>query len=207
MIDFQSYFDHITTDEYAVGAKAHGLPTVITSLNAHVYLGPRRICIQGAVSHKVWPRRSVLPGCTWAMLHVRFHVAEPAQEFLDDMTIWLAEYEISIWFNILVDDAAMMLWGGAGNLRKVIVRACQNLFAWVKDTLRKQVSTKKNQCIVSSRNLKDRIAKQMLPLKMPVMMYGEMLGVDCTAGGRISRRAIQHKRAATAFSRRSRISW
>ena len=207
MIDFQSYFDHITTDEYAVGAKAHGLPTVITSLNAHVYLGPRRISIQGAVSHKVWPRRSVLPGCTWAMLHVRFHVAEPAQEFLDDMKIWLAEYEISIWFNILVDDAAMMLWGGAVNLRKVIVRACQNLFAWVKDTLRKQVSMKKNQCIVSSRNLKDRIAKQMLPLKMPVMLYGEMLGVDCTAGGRISRRAIQHKRAATAFSRRSRISW
>ena len=53
MIDFVSYFDYITTVEYAKGAREHELPFVVIALNAQVYLGQIRICIQNAVSGKV----------------------------------------------------------------------------------------------------------------------------------------------------------
>ena len=108
---------------------------------------------------------------------------------------------------MLVDDAAMLLWGEAAELSKVVVHACQLLFRWVREKLCKEISMKKNQCIVSCRKLKDKVSKQLARIKMPATLHGEMLGVDCTAGGRASRAFIQHKRTRAALSRKSRIAW
>ena len=47
----------------------------------------------------------------------------------------------------------------------------------------------------------------MKAINMPVTLHGEMLGVDCTAGGRIASRRIQNKRTNAALNRSSRVNW
>ena len=82
LVDFKAYFDCIEVEEYAKGAISYGLPMSILCLNAHMYTGPRRIKVDQAVSAQTWPRRSVVPGCTWAMTHVRYHVIDHAEDIL-----------------------------------------------------------------------------------------------------------------------------
>jgi hypothetical protein len=71
MVDMSKYFEQVTFDEIANGAAAMGIPRIITKLAMHLYAGPRRVRVRKAWSEPAYPSRSVLPGCTWAMVIIR----------------------------------------------------------------------------------------------------------------------------------------
>ena len=207
LVDFKSYFDHLGHDEYAKGALVHGLPKTIIALCAHLYMGPRRIRVGEAVSTKKWPRRSVLPGCTWAMLYVRFHVVGPAESLISECRLRFRGLNLSMLLNIYVDDAALVLWGEVDALTLMLRWTCLRLMRWVKEQLQKEIADGKLKCIVSSTALKNLVGKALGHIKVPVDTHGDLLGVDCSMGGQIRKRVIQRKRIAGATARTGRIRW
>ncbi len=92
MVDMKSYYEHIEVKEYAMTALEFGVPPAIVMLTSHLYLGPRRIRVRNAVSARAYPKRSVLPGCTWATVHVRFHVIKPAEQL-----VHILEHRLAPW--------------------------------------------------------------------------------------------------------------
>ncbi len=82
IIDFKTFYEFINVAELADGSKLYGMPSAITSLIAHLYTGPRRVRVDGVVSARSFPRRSVLAGCTWATLIVRLIMIKPAERLL-----------------------------------------------------------------------------------------------------------------------------
>ncbi len=123
MVDLKAYYEHIEPADDAVGGSEQGLPWSILALTTHLDLGPRRIRVGGAVSRKVFPRRSVLAGCTWATTHVRLHVLKPAQKFIDESREHLQGWGINIDLKMYIDDAAMVLWGDLNPLARMFTWA------------------------------------------------------------------------------------
>ncbi len=78
LIGISKYYEQVAYVELVHGAAALGVPRVITALALHLYSGPRRIRVGKAWSGVAWPRRSVLPGCTWAAMLVRLITIGPA---------------------------------------------------------------------------------------------------------------------------------
>ncbi len=60
--DLKQYYEQVSMEELAHGAKRFGLPMVVTVLAAHLYTGPRRIRVREAISRRAYPRKSVLAG-------------------------------------------------------------------------------------------------------------------------------------------------
>ena len=100
LADLKLFYEHIEVMEFASGARCLGLPLVIIALTAHLYLGPRCIRVGTAHSRRIFPRRSILAGCTWATVHIRFYIVGPADTFLDVVGPVLREWELSLRFCI-----------------------------------------------------------------------------------------------------------
>ena len=81
------------------------------------------------------------------------------------------------------------------------------LLQWLLTGLRKPVAEDKLRCIVSSKSLRTDICNNMRAMSIPVAVYGEMLGIDFTAGGPMRRRCVQEVRSATARKKRGRLKW
>ncbi len=64
-IDMSKFYEFIEVSEFAAPARRIGIPHQLTTLAAHVYLGPRRIKVGKAVSRAMFPRRGIVAGCTW----------------------------------------------------------------------------------------------------------------------------------------------
>ena len=64
LVDLKQFYEHVEIAEFAKGGRLLGVPWCIISLTAHMYLGPRCIRVGSAYSKRVFPRRSLLPGCT-----------------------------------------------------------------------------------------------------------------------------------------------
>ena len=137
------------------------------------------------------------------MLHVRFHVAKPAERLVASLEARLQEYNVRLWLNILVDDAAVVVQGRTDAIAKCLRKTCRDLFDWVKEELGKQIATKKTQCVVSSIQLKAAVEKQMRTLSVPVTLHGDMLGVDCAVGGHMGKKQI-HSKGSNKANRRTR---
>ncbi len=75
--DLKQYYEQVEVEEIARGCKRHGLPRVVAALALHLYLGPRRIRVGSAISGEVFPRRSILAGCTFALILIRLIAIEP----------------------------------------------------------------------------------------------------------------------------------
>ena len=207
MVDFKSYFDHLRPAEYVGGAIEYGLPRVIIALCVHLYTGPRRMRVGTAVSREAWPRRSVLPGCTWGMMFVRFHVIGPAGDLVERLGAKLFTIEVQFLFNIMVDDASLVIWGSMDAVSMIYKWAVKELMSWVRTELNKEIAEGKVQGIVSSAKLKHKVATKLANVGVKIELHGDMLGVDCTMGGAMRRRSIQNKRVAKAVGRSKKIRW
>ena len=207
LVDFRAYFDFTEVEEYAKGAISYGLSMSILCLNAHMYTGPRRIKVDQAVSAQTWPRRSVVPGCTWAMTHVRYHVIDHAENFLATLGNVLQPIQVEYRLTIMVDDASIMIWGKASAIAYITAWVVSALLEWVKQKLRKTIAAGKSQCIVSSPGLRKRIQGQRALQSIDVKTHGDMLGVDTSVGGRMHTRTIQAKRMIKVAKRINRIRW
>ena len=207
MADLKQFYEHVEVKKFAAGARNCGLPLKVVALTAHLYLGPRSIRVGSAHSRRVFPRRSILAGCTWATVHVRLFMVRPADVFCDTLRKHLQEWELTFRLCIYVDDAILSVAGKRHAISHCLPWISNLLLQWLVQVLQKPIAMQKLQCIASSAGLKSAITKRMQDLRIPVALIGENLGVDYAAGGRIRKRPVQQKRLQNAWCRRSRISW
>ncbi len=81
LADVAKFYEQVTFDEIVQGAAAFGIPAPIIALALHQYAGPRRIRVGKAFSAAAYPRRSIVPGCTWATVLIRTIIVGPAERF------------------------------------------------------------------------------------------------------------------------------
>ena len=207
LVDLRQFYEHIEVMEFATGARSLGLPLKIVTLTAHLYLGPRCIRVSKAHSKPVFPIRSILPGCTWATVHIRFMMLSPADSFCSSLRARLQRWEVGFRFSVFVDDMILALSGTRWAVASCHVWASRLLLQWLTRVLQKPIAVQKLQCVASSASLKKLLGPGMSTLAIPVSLVGEVLGIDHSAGGKLRRRPVQHKRLHSAWKRRLRISW
>ncbi len=137
--------------EVAQHAKHFGVPLTVITMIAHLYSGPRRIRVGRAVSKALYPRRSVLAGCTWAMLAIRIIVAVPLDKFISDVTKQFRDWGARLTMNMYVDDAVVITTGrleAVAFLHKWISRL---VLQWIAHVLRKEVALSNMFCVVSNK--------------------------------------------------------
>ncbi len=205
--DLKQYYEQITMEELAHGAKRFGVPQAVIVLAIHLYSGPRRIRVNNAISKCTYPRKSVLAGCTFATMLIRMISIGPIDVFLDVVKRRLRGWGAKADFNLYVDDGAVSTIGDSRAVQLLHPWVSKIAFDWTRKVLRKQVAPNKTTCITSTRALKDAIKDEMATIGATIHLEGELLGTDYTAGGKLRRRRIQNRRRMNANKRRSRLQW
>ncbi len=145
MVDIASFYKYTNPLEYIKSALRVGLPKVIVALSAHLYLAPRRVKVRGAYSGQVFPRRSIVAGCTWATALIRIMVIPHIESFLEaarNRALDL-DMDIKLLFMMYVDGALAMTTGPAGQVARFNAWVTRALIAWVKEALKKSVAWEK----------------------------------------------------------------
>ena len=91
LIELQQFHAFVEVSDYAREGLEFGLPRCIVCLAAHFYVGPRCIRVSQAYSKALFPRRSIIAGCTWAMVLIRLFVVAPAENFIQTLRKDLGE--------------------------------------------------------------------------------------------------------------------
>ncbi len=207
IIDFKTFYEFINAAELADGSKQFGLPSAITSLLAHLYTGPRRIRVDGVVSARSYPRRSVLAGCTWATLIVRLIMIQPAERLLEAIKRRAAGWDIGVGLIVYIDDGAVTTRGRVDAVAFIHNWITRLVISWVKNTLRKRIAEGKMACVASTGELRKRLARLLMGTGCRVTKECEFLGTDYAAGGPIRGRKAHLSRRRMARKRKRRIGW
>ncbi len=77
----------------------------------HLYLGPRHVRVGQAVAAGAFPRRSILAGCTWATLVIRFIMAPQVERFLGTLKVEYDRWNADANMMIYVDDGVVSTIG------------------------------------------------------------------------------------------------
>ncbi len=205
--DLRQYYEHITVAEMARGARTYGLPTQITALLAQLYAGPRRIRAGRSVSVAACPRRSILAGCTLALLMIRLIIITPAEQLIDLINARLKRWTAEVHPTFYVDDGVVTTIGNTDAVATLHGWVSRLVLNWVRNVLNKDIAPHKSACIVSCASLRDRIRADMADLGIKPKLEGEMLGVDFAAGGPLRSRASQTRRRRKATRRRGKVAW
>ncbi len=205
--DIAKFYEQISYEELAHGALAFGIPPSIVALALHQYAGPRRLRVAEAVSRPAFPRRSVIPGCTWATVLIRAIIIGPAERFLAAVTQRRAGFDVDINFSVYIDDLVLTTRGFAREVALLHSWCSRLLIQWVTQRLRKRLAPDKLLCIVSSPSLRCALARAMRELGCKIAHEGDMLGADYSAGGRLRRRAGMNKRFTKNKKRGGRLRW
>ncbi len=207
LVDMAQFFEHIRTDEYYKGGRRIGIPRCILSLTAHMYMGPRRIRVRGAYSRALYPAWSVLPGCTWATVHVRLILIKPVDGFVRQLNNMSRTWGTRANISFYIDDGTATTSGPLNSVAFAHARITDAFMAFVKGVLRKKLAQGKIQCVATTPQLRTRLQEQLRDSSIKVAAHGDMLGVDYSAGGQMTRKPIQAKRAAKVKKRASKIAW
>ncbi len=207
IIDFKRYYEYLRVDEYVRGGLRVGLPKTVMTLAVYLYLGPRHIRCGEAVAAALYPRRSILAGCTWATLLIRIIMAEPTDQFFRVFNAECRAWQARPSMTIYVDDGAVTTMGHASAVEYVHAWASRLLLQWVRVALQKEVAQNKLKVIVSDKELRKTLRKKLEPEGFQVDMHGELLGTDYGAGRKLVRRRVQNKRRWKMRKRRSTIAW
>ncbi len=207
MVDVAQFYEFIEPVDYVRSALSFGLPRVIVALTSHLYLAPRRIKLKGVYSTCVFPRRSIVAGCTWATVLIRLLVIPPAEKFLEQVRARFKSWEVRFHFMVYVDDVLAITTGCADAVALLHAWLSNLLLSWVRNALRKSVAENKIQIIASSSTLRERLRAHMPAHARNVAANGELLGADFSAGGPLRLRPVSRKRLMKAMRRRRRLKW
>ncbi len=205
--DLKQYYEQVEVAEVARGCKRHGMPRVVAALTMHMYLGPRRIRVGRAISREVYPRRSILAGCTFALVLIRLIAIEPTDMLLKIIRNRLQGWDADVKFILYVDDGIVSTYGSIDTVAILHAWITKMVFNWVAKVLKKEVAVHKLACVASSLPLAERLRVGLAGCSVSVATEGELLGIDFAAGGPTRRRKVQVQRRRKADARRSRLKW
>ncbi len=206
IVDLKAFYEYITLAEITDGAMQFGIPSPILMLASHLYSGPRRIRVGRSYSAQVYPRRSILAGCTWATLFVRLIVVKPIEVLMKRVRERFQGWPALLSLVMYIDDGAVSTRGGLDAVALLHDWVSRLFMQWIRLVLRKEVAPGKVACIASSKELQQRLKQTGAELGCRVARHGELLGVDFSAGGRVQRHA-QVRRRRKAARRRRRLKW
>ncbi len=207
MVDMAKFYEHIRTEEYYARGRKLGVPAMILSLTTHLYLGPRRLKVRNALSREVFPAWSVLPGCTWATVHVRILIIKPVENFLKKMGLMTDTWRVALTLMIYIDDGIITTIGAMESVATVHARVTRALIEFIKVVLKKGVVREKVQCVATTPALRKRLAAQMNDASLRITATAEALGIDYSAGGPMHSTPAHSKRHAKARKRRGKLRW
>ncbi len=205
--DLKQYYEQVEVAEVAKGCKKHGLPRLIAALTLHMYLGPRRIRVGSAISHEVYPRRSILAGCTFALVLIRLIAIEPIDHLMKAVRSRLVGWDADIRLVLYVDDGIISTYGPLDAVALLHAWVTRLALDWIARVLKKEVAVHKLSCIASSALLVARLRTGLRDLGIVIATEGELLGVDFAAGGPVRRRRVQVARRRKAVARKPRLKW
>ncbi len=205
-VDMKQYYEQVTVSEVMRGARVHGLPRIITALAIDLYRSPRCIKVAHCVSRFVKPKRSILAGCTWAMVIIRLITIRPAEDLIRILKRQAETWGARISLTQYVDDGILVTSGHLDAVSYVHKWACKMLVRWVRWTLMKETAEGKLHCIASSPALRRNLA-ELADDGFSIDNYGEMLGIGFSAGGKITRRITNGARLRKALRRKCRLQW
>ncbi len=197
-VDISKYYEQVEFTEVADGGVALGVPRAIILLTIHAYCGPRRIRVRGAWSRAVYPRRSIVAGCTWATVHIRTLAIGPTEKFLRAVSDVCRKWDMLIKFVIYVDDVIMATAGAQAAVRWVHALVTEMLVMWLSSGMRKKLAADKLLCIAANIELRKVLRRRLSPLGFKVEAEGELLGIDCAAGAALRKLTTQKTRTRKA---------
>ncbi len=207
LIDFEKYYECISHEELAVGARMIGLPLTVMTMAAHLYLGPRHISVGKMVSNATFPRRSVLAGCTWATLLIRAIMVRPIENLLKKIADEMKGWRTKISMMVYVDDCMISTRGSRSEVQQWHSWVTRLAIAWVNRVLQKNIARNKLHVVAGSKELRKTLRNLLSDTGCKVSGTGEILGIDYAAGGRMAQRAVQCQRRHRANTRKGRIRW
>ncbi len=205
--DLKSYYEQIGLEEVVKGCRRFGLPRAVTALACNLYTAPRRIRVGRAYSTPALPRRSILAGCTFALIIIRVISIIPIDLFLRQAKQRFQGWVAALSMFLYVDDGVVMTCGDLDAVRFLHVWITKAVLSWVAKVLGKEVAKGKTACVASSREVKRTLEREFADMDINVLMKGELLGTDFTAGGQAVARPVQMKRRRKANARRGRLGW
>ncbi len=175
-VDIQTFYEHVTISEIAVGALKQGVPLAVVLLTSHLYLGPRLIKVGEAVSEPIHPTRSVVAGCTWATVHVRVMLLPAIDVFMEQVRSMASDWSVTSSASLYVDDGVLVTSGQLSAVAFVHRWATQLLLQFISNVLHKSVAPDKLACIVSSLRLRNSLKDDFTRMGFAVAFHGELLG-------------------------------
>ncbi len=206
-VDMSKFFEYVQVSEYAAAALRVGIPRQIVALTAHFYTGARRLRVQKAYSVPLFPRRSIVAGCTWCTVFIRVLMLNPIDHLRQQLRAWSRAWSVNFLLRIYIDDGMLTTYGCSNSVGLMHVWATQYLLEWIRNVLRKMVAVPKLQCITADGNLRKILRAALAPAGFRICKLGEMLGSDYAAGGTLSRRKLQDQRRRKARKRKGRLKW
>ncbi len=62
--DLKKFYEHVSVADFCTEALKQGVPRIILLLTSHMYTGPRLVSVRDAVGPALYPRRSIIAGCS-----------------------------------------------------------------------------------------------------------------------------------------------
>ncbi len=181
-VDLKKFYEHITATDFAIGAIQVGIPLPIILLTSHLYTGPRLLRVRQAVADPLFPRRSVVAGCTWATVHVRVMMLLPLDRFQERIKAMAKQWDVQVRLTMYIDDGFAITTGSVDAVAFVHIWLSRMVIAFMEAVLKKPVAKEKLQCTASSAPLRASLHKQLSGDGFKVGADGEVLGIDFAPG-------------------------
>ncbi len=155
----------------------------------------------------LFPRRSIVAGCTWATFHVRVMLISPLDRFANKLIQQAAIWQATVRLALYIDDGMVMTTGSRGAVAMVHAWASRMLIQFLTSTLKKPIADDKLTCCASSCGLRDDLRAGLGGDGFRVELVGGLLGVDLSLGRPAAKRPLDLGRFAKAFRRKKRLKW
>ncbi len=206
-VDMKKFYENIAVTDFAKGALEQGIPFVVVVLTAHLYTGPRVIRVRRAAAPAVYPRKSIVAGCTWATVHVRVMMVSPLDRLITMIKDMARAWETVCRVSFYIDDGVLMTMGRIDAVTFVHQWATRLLIRFITQGLRKPIAEDKLMCVASSSILRRALNRALRDEGFDISAEGEILGVDFAPGRGGGRGKRQLGRFAKAFKRRRKLAW
>ncbi len=139
-VDMSKFFEYVQISEYAAAALRVGIPRPIVALTAHFYTGARRLRVQKAYSIPLFPRRSIVAGCTWCTVFIRVLMLAPLDNLRKQLKAWSRDWAVNFLLRIYIDDGMLTTYGHRHNVGLLHAWATKYLLEWINYVLRKMIA-------------------------------------------------------------------
>ncbi len=206
-VDLKQFYENVTVADFALEALRQGVPKVVVMLTAHLYTGPRVLRVKEAVAPPLYPRKSIVAGCTWATFLVRILMLRPLDKFMKDLIRHAKLWQAHVRTAIYIDDGILMTTGSRSAVEMVHTWATRMLIQFLVNVLRKPIAREKLACVASTAGLRDTLRRSLKGDGFKVELVGELLGFDIALGRPARKRRLELGRFAKAFKRKRKLRW